>query len=195
MSVLWKRQKAVRLDDFSPAEIDLRRLEIWEGESVEVTPAGKFHNELAVRLLLLFHDYCLVRPDLYRAGDNDGFVVARDPDTFLSPDAALYRLRREDSGPWHLFSPDIAAEILSPENTRAEMLHKRDLYLSGGSEQVWIVDPDEKSLEIHFNDGRLMVATEGVVECEGTAKGLKIDLGRLFEPPPFAALSSSPQGL
>ena len=112
--------------------------------------------------------------------------MAKNPDTFLSPDAALYRLRQEDPGPWHPFSPEVAVEILSPENTRAEMLHKRDLYLAGESQQVWIVDPEEKSLEVHSKDGRLMEAASGVVEGEGIVEGLRIDLEKLFKAPPFA---------
>lgn len=185
MTVLWKQQKSVRLEDLSEREIEERNLEIWEGEVFEVVAAGKFHNELAIRILFLFDEFCRNREGVYRAGDNDGFIISRNPDTFLSPDAALYRIREEIPGPWHNFSPEVVVEILSPENTRPEMIHKRDLYLGAGTEQFWLVDANRKTIEIHFSDGRTMIASEGVVDCEGISEGMKLDLETLFEPPPF----------
>ena len=185
MTVLWKKQNSVRLEDVTEREIEERNLEIWEGEVFELVPAGKRHNELAIKFLFLFDQFCSTRDNLYRAGDNDGFIVSRDPDTFLSPDAALFRIRSEGPGPWHDFSPEVVVEILSPENTKPEMVHKRDLYLRAGTEQFWLVDPDRRTIEIHFKDGRTMVASEGIVDCEGIAEGLKMDLEKLFELPPF----------
>ena len=186
MPVTWQQQKSTRLNELSQAEIERRNLEVWEGEIVEtMTPGGKYHNELAMRFFALFSQHCASRPALFRSGDNDGFIVSRDPDTFLCPDAALYRVRKEDAGPWHPFSPEIVVEVLSPENSRPEMLHKRDLYLRAGAEQFWLVDPAKETIEIHFKDGRVMIATEGIVKCEGIAEGLELDLGKLFEPPPF----------
>lgn len=185
MSVLWKQKNSVRIEDLTEREIEERNLEIWEGEAIENPHSHKVHNEFAVRFLILFDEFCRNRPDVYRAGDNDGFIVSRNPDTFLSPDAALFRIREEIPGPWHNFSPEVVVEILSPENTRPEMIHKRDLYLRAGTEQFWLVDADRKTVEIHFKDGRTMIASEGFVDCEGIAEGMKLDLGKLFEPPPF----------
>jgi Uma2 family endonuclease len=37
-------------------------------------------------------------------------------------------------------APDICVEVLSPSNTRAEMLDKMRLYYAGGAQEVWLCD-------------------------------------------------------
>jgi Uma2 family endonuclease len=38
-------------------------------------------------------------------------------------------------------APEICAEILSPSNTKAELLEKAALYFEAGAKEVWICDP------------------------------------------------------
>lgn len=37
-------------------------------------------------------------------------------------------------------APEICVEVLSPSNTRAEMLGKMQLYYAGGAQEVWLCD-------------------------------------------------------
>jgi Uma2 family endonuclease len=45
-------------------------------------------------------------------------------------------------------APDLAVEVLSPSNTRAEMARKRQEYFTAGARLVWIVDPDARTVEV-----------------------------------------------
>ena len=47
-------------------------------------------------------------------------------------------------------APDLVIEILSPSNTIAEMNRKKNLYLKAGVQEFWIVDPEEKLVEINI---------------------------------------------
>ena len=51
-------------------------------------------------------------------------------------------------------APDLAIEILSPSNTATEINRKKNLYLKAGVLEFWIVDPEEKLVEINvLKDG------------------------------------------
>ena len=47
-------------------------------------------------------------------------------------------------------APDLVIEILSPSNTVMEMNRKKNLYLKAGVQEYWIVDPEEKQVEINI---------------------------------------------
>lgn len=48
-----------------------------------------------------------------------------------------------------LIAPDLAVEVLSPSNTRREMERKRREYFEAGTQVVWIVDPDRRTVEVY----------------------------------------------
>jgi Uma2 family endonuclease len=53
----------------------------------------------------------------------------------------------------------MVVEILSPSNTRHEMLLKFKKYFAAGVREYWIVDGDEKTVEIHiFDQGRCITS-------------------------------------
>jgi Uma2 family endonuclease len=47
------------------------------------------------------------------------------------------------------FAPDVAVEILSPDDRRADVDDKVDTYLRAGSSLVIVVDPQERVVELH----------------------------------------------
>ena len=48
--------------------------------------------------------------------------------------------------------PDLAVEVLSPENTSAEMARKVNDYLTAGTKVVWIIDPTTRTAVAHQMD-------------------------------------------
>ena len=59
-----------------------------------------------------------------------------------------------------LIKPDLAIEILSPDDQAAEMLVKVGDYLQAGVPQVWIVDPYKQTLVVAGPEG-----IRGVPDC------------------------------
>ena len=47
-------------------------------------------------------------------------------------------------------------EVLSPSNTAAEMLDKRQLCLENGAKEFWVVDPKSKQVKVSTAVGRTM---------------------------------------
>lgn len=57
--------------------------------------------------------------------------------------------RRRPEMPIPELAPDLAVEILSESNTRAEMQLKRADYFSVGVRLVWIIDPETRTAEVY----------------------------------------------
>lgn len=78
-------------------------------------------------------------------------------------------------------APDIAVEIVSPDDTWSGLFDKAALYMEKGRHQVWIVDPYQK--------GMLIVTPAdyrretGTLTCPEVLPGLALDVQAIFEWP------------
>lgn len=50
-------------------------------------------------------------------------------------------------------APDLAAEVVSPGDTAAELLEKVADWLKAGARLVWVVDPIRVNARVHRADG------------------------------------------
>ena len=62
--------------------------------------------------------------------------------------------------------PDLAVEVLSPENTSAEMARKVNDYLTAGTKVVWIIDPATRTAVVHSAGGP-GTASPAVIDASG----------------------------
>ena len=84
------------------------------------------------------------------AGD-PGHRLERNPDTVRAPDVAWIAPGRVPEGivGYPNFAPDLAVEVKSPSNSYAALEDKALMWLSYGSREVWIADPDRTTLTRH----------------------------------------------
>jgi Uma2 family endonuclease len=81
-----------------------------------------------------------------------GFLISRNPDTVRAPDVAFVRAGRIPPGGQKKFfegPPDLAVEVLSPDDRSSEMNAKIHDWLQAGCMQVWVVDPQTKSVMVY----------------------------------------------
>ncbi|MEJ7655190.1 MAG: Uma2 family endonuclease [Chloroflexia bacterium] len=89
--------------------------------------------------------------------DGVAYVLSRDPDEVRVPDASFVSRDRIPAsgvpvGYW-LLAPDLAVEVVSP-NDRAEEVHNKvQVYLSSGVRTVWVLWPRSRSVSTHERDG------------------------------------------
>src|SRR5258708_38803116 len=77
-------------------------------------------------------------------------------------DVAYVSKERWDKIERYLMSaPELVAEVLSPSNTAAEMLDKRNVCLENGSREFWIVDTDHRLIEVSTPDGHTITYKSG----------------------------------
>ena len=50
--------------------------------------------------------------------------------------------------PFADYAPELAVEVISPDNTRRELADKRRDYFAAGTRLVWQIDPDARTVEV-----------------------------------------------
>ena len=120
--------------------------------------AGEVGTELPYRPL----------PDFeYRYADV-GFVT-RDRWDRISPDANLQG------------APELVVEVLSPSNTVAEMLDRRNVCLENGAREFWLVDIEHRSVEVWTPDGRSITYKPGQSIALFFAPGATLAVDAIFD--------------
>ena len=122
------------------------RLELHNGEVVKVGRPKPKHWFLQQRIVELFRT-ALERRGV--AGTEYAFRCEPEFDLRVADVAWVShtRLRTTDlSGDFEV--PEIVVEVLSPSNTTAEMMETKELCLSAGCEEFWIVDPKREVIEV-----------------------------------------------
>ena len=51
---------------------------------------------------------------------------------------------------------DIIFEILSPSTRETDLIKKLPEYLKNGVKEVWIIDPENKSITVHYSESKLI---------------------------------------
>jgi len=87
------------------------------------------------------------------------------PGTVRVPDVAFISWNRLPGRKWPqvpipLLAPDLAVEVLSKSNTKAEMNRKLGEYFRAGVDLVWVVDPKKRVAQVYTSPRRSKLITE-----------------------------------
>lgn len=77
-------------------------------------------------------------------------------------------------------TPELAIEIISPGQTFGQMTQKAGYYLTGGVLQVWVVDPEAKSVTVFYPDRAPITYMENSIITDDLFPGLSVEIDRLF---------------
>lgn len=81
-----------------------------------------------------------------------------------------------------LAAPDLAVEILSPTDSRRQLHSKARAYLERGVREVWVVNPDDRTVTAHRSHGPAQVLHAGEpIEGGDVIPGFACDVARLFK--------------
>ena len=163
---------------------DGSRYELSNGELVPMTPVNFQHGKIVVRFSRLL-DQFVEQHRLGAVGTEIGFRLARNPDTLRAPDIAFVAQSRQPKGAAALkfaeFAPDLAVEVLSPEDSASEVLKKTEEYLAAGVRLVWIADPGTQTITVYrsLEDVRVLPADQ---ELDGgdVLPGFRIPVKEIF---------------
>jgi Uma2 family endonuclease len=139
---------------------DGNRYEVIDGELYVSGALGYIHQIVLVNIVAGFHDYLRKHP-IGRILPGVGVIF--DDYNGVIPDLIFItneRLRKTLSGGRFHAAPEIVIEILSPgkSNERRDRHVKRNLYSTRGVTEYWLVDPENKTVELHLRNqaGELM---------------------------------------
>lgn len=133
---------------------DGNRYEVIDGELYVSSAPSFIHQNILMNIGVAFRDYLREHP-IGRIVPGVGVIF--DDHNGVIPDlvfATHDRMRKALVGSRFRAAPEIVIEILSPgiSNERRDRHVKLALYASRGVDEYWIVDPENRSVEIHRRD-------------------------------------------
>lgn len=167
-------------DELLHLDLPDKRTELVKGVLVVREPAGYQHGQVAMDLAIAIHTF--VRT--HRLGSvlaaETGFKLFSNPDTVRAPDVAFIRADRVPSPPprgFAVMAPDLAVEVLSPDDRPGAVLEKVGDWLNGGARLVWVVDPRRRVARVYRADGTDAHLSDGdTLDGEDVLPGLSIPL-------------------
>ncbi len=142
------REKLYTADEFFEIaglpENDEKRLELDDGEIIEMAESSATNTVTAMRVGYFLNDFVIPRNLGYVTGADGGFKLAER--RVRQPDVAYISKDRAPKLP-KLFTiaPDLAVEIVSPDE---DIFKKAREYLDAGTRIVWAVYADEKTVYV-----------------------------------------------
>jgi len=102
----------------------------------------------------------------------------RAPDTgFVRKDRLPARL----TGKYFPGAPDLAVEVVSPNDRADEVQDKVQDWLSHGTQLVWVVEPRTRTVIVYRPDGTANVLqADGTLDGEDVLPGFRFPLQRLW---------------
>lgn len=137
-----------------------KQFELVRGKLIVREPPGTWQGMVQNNLALLVTQF--VRANELGAvfGQDTGFRIRSDPDTVRAPDLAFVQRELVQNIPrrgYAALAPDLAAEIVSPDDRPGELLAKVADWLDAGDRLVWVIDPQRVEAHVYRADGTLSV--------------------------------------
>jgi Uma2 family endonuclease len=151
-----------------------------------MAPAGFDHGATIINIAVLLAAHVKKHKLGVVLGAETGFILARDPDTVRGADVAFVRAARLEGKPrpksFWVGAPDLAVEVLSPDDRPGEVKQKVNDYLAAGALLVWVVDPKRKSVTVHRpNQGSEVLRASETLHGEHVVPGFKCKVADVFE--------------
>lgn len=159
------------------------RYDLIRGKLVEMAHAGGYHGEIAGGIVgrLWVHAHSNQLGTVYAS--ETGFVLARNPDVVLGPDAAFIQRDRvpERQQGYYEIAPDLVVEVVSPNDSNRYVTDKVMEYLDNGVKLVWIVDPERQIVTVYHADRSARIVTsDETLDGEDVLPGFSVQVAELF---------------
>jgi Uma2 family endonuclease len=164
---------------------DIGPSELIRGELVHRSLNGFYHGWIASNIDRVFGLF-VKSNKLGRVSTAEaGFLISRNPDTVRAPDVAFVRAERIPPGGQKKFfegPPDLAVEVLSPDDRSSEVNAKIHDWLEAGCVQVWVVDPQTKCVMVYRGIRDISVFTESEnLTATDLLPGFSLPISEIFE--------------
>jgi Uma2 family endonuclease len=159
------RQSPVTAEELLRTPDDGLRRELVRGEVRTIAPAGNVHGRIAMNLAWSLTGYVKSQDLGVVFAAETGFKISDNPDTVRAPDAAFVRQERVEAvgdteGYWP-GAPDLAVEVVSPNDRFSEVEEKVTDWLAAGTRMVIVADPPGKTLTVRRSEKEAQILSEG----------------------------------
>ena len=168
--------------EFERLPDDGNQHELDEGELIVMPPPG-FRHGMAQRAVAVALDQAARKGRVGVVVTECGFRLA--PDVVQAPDVAFVREERRGQIPtegYCEFGPDLAVEILSPDDNAARLQRKIARYFAAGTVVVWVLDPDPLVVTVYERSGSFRTLNaDDVIDAPVLLPGFSARVRTLFE--------------
>jgi Uma2 family endonuclease len=161
------------------------RRELVRGELREMPPSGRTHGKVTMRFSWPLGQFV----DEHSLGEvyaaETGFVLTRDPDTVRAPDASFVMRERAEAmaeGKGYVAgAPDLAVEVISPNDTYGDVDAKVDEWLDAGCQMVVVINPRNQTVKVHRSKSDIKVLSiDDTFDGEDVVPGFRHPVRKLF---------------
>lgn len=132
---------------------DGMRHELVKGELRTMPPAGFEHGAVEINLTLPLAQHVKAQGLGIVVGGETGFLITQNPDTVRGSDVGFVRRERiEETGIPRQYwpgAPDLAVEVVSPNDRVYEVDEKVQEWLEAGTRMVWVVNPRQRNVTVY----------------------------------------------
>lgn len=186
---------AAPLPAIGPTSEQLRRLEseggleYVDGQLVE-KPVSAESSEIEATILILLGNEARKTKEARVYPSSMGYQCFRaTPNRFRKPDVTVVRSTRitgmDPQTGFMPIPPDLAVEVLSPNDLAYDLIAKIEEYLRNGFPLVWVVHPNTRAVTIHRGDGSIAMLHENdEITGEAALPSFRCKVAEFFPVPP-----------
>ena len=163
---------------------DIGPAELIDGRIIKRTRADALHGKVELKLACKLDDFVEERELGCVMTGGVGIYIRRNPDRVRAADVAVFSKERLPEMPdtYIEAAPELAVEIMSPTDLWSNVRTKIDDYFSIGVEQVWIVEPDTRSvLVFHSATAFAKLGIDDTLVGDGALAGFTLPIATLFQ--------------
>lgn len=168
------------------------RVELIKGKIFKMSPApSRVHQEVAGNIFLKLGNFldgklCKVYSAPFDVRFPKESKADKDVYTVLQPDICVVCDKSKLDARGCIGAPDLVIEILSPGNTKMELLNKYRVYEEFGVKEYWVVSQSDQSILIYtlndsgkFQPSKIFTHSEKITSS--VLPGFELELDDVFE--------------
>jgi len=163
---------------------DMGPCELIDGRIMSMTPTGARHGRLELTLGSRLLGFVELHGIGWVLGGEVGIYTRRNPDTVRGADIAFISKERAPDGPPIGFlniAPELVVEIISPTDRWQDIRQKINEYLAIGVQQVWVVEPENRSVLVYRSATEIHTLLESdVLVGDGPLEGFSLPVATIF---------------
>ena len=159
------------------------RYELVRGELIKMSPASRFHGVYAVSINISLGSHVKANRLGETHAADTGFELAYNH--VRAPDASFVRAERVDVAPNTLGffpgPPDLAVEVISPNDRLTEVNEKVADWLAAGTLAVVVVNPRNWTVRVHrLHTDAVILSEDDVLEVQDVVPGWRMPVAEIF---------------
>ncbi len=178
--------KLMTIDEFSKLDVDDRKLELVRGKVVEMNLPKPRHGQICSKVNRVIGNFADEHELGHVVTNDTGVITERNPDSLRGPDIAFFSYARVPKGPlpteYLQVVPEVAFEVLSPDDRWSKVTEKIAEYLNAGVLVVCVLDPATEIVHVHrADDGPVQLSGDDEMALPEFSDELKVPVRRFFE--------------